>query len=291
MADVKIPKIIWQTYKTHEIPSKWIPSPESLKTHHPSWSYHFVTDEDIRKFVEQEYPQYLNLYDRVGAEIKHICRVDMVRCLLLHKYGGFYIDLDYKALKAFDPLFVGDADIYVFKTPNMGNSYTNSFMASKPKVEFWIKCIELIQYRLDNCPWYIFGDLRVLWTTGPGLLTSVLEKYNQPYMTIPSKLGHPCTICDHYFNRVCSDSDSYVEELPGSSWTSPSTQIFYFTVCQWYDILLLVLIMLTIVILYLLFSKTFSSISYSGTSSDAVNKYSKGSSDTVNKYSKGSSVT
>lgn len=248
MSNVKIPKIIWQTYKTHQIPAKWISSPESMKRLHPTWEYRFTTDIDNRKFVESEYPQYLALYDRLGREIKPICPVDMIRYLFLHKYGGMYLDLDYRAIKAFDSLFKIDADLYMFKTPN-GQSYTNSIMASKPGCQFWLQCIEQIAHRLDNCPWYIFGDLRVLWTTGPGMLSSVLNDYNQPFVTIPSKLGHPCSICDHYFNRVCAETDSYVEELPGSSWTSPSTQLYYFGLCRWREILLFILILLIIVIL------------------------------------------
>ena len=249
MSKINIPKIIWQTYKTHTIPDKWISSPESLRKLHPDWIYHLMDDKENRQFVIDNYPHYLNLYDRLGQEIKPICQVDMVRILYLHKYGGVYIDLDYKAIKPFDDLFNIGSDLYLFRTPN-SNGYTNSFMASKPNSRFWIKCIEEISFRLDHKPWYIFGDLRVLWTTGPGMLTDVIKNHNKPFVTIPSKLGHPYSICDHYLNRFPTSEDAYVDELPGSSWTSPTTQIFYFTISRWKEILVILFIILLIIILY-----------------------------------------
>jgi mannosyltransferase OCH1-like enzyme len=255
MSKSSIPKIIWQTYKTHSIPNKWSSSPESLKKYHPTWKYHLTDDQENRQFMLTHYPEYLNLYDRLGREVKPICQVDMIRILRLHKYGGVYIDLDYEALKPFDDLFSIDSDLYLFRTSNLGG-FTNSFLASIPGCYFWIKCIEKIIYRLDNKPWYILGDLRVLWTTGPGMLTDVANEYNKPYVTIPYKLGHPCNICDHYLNRVCTASESYVKELKGSSWTDPSVDIFYFMVCRWeYILSILFLILLIILFYFILYRK------------------------------------
>src|ERR1700722_4383767 len=113
MSKTNVPKIIWQTYKTHKIPDKWTSSPTSLKKLHPDWQYYLMDDQENRQFVIDYYPQYINLYDRLGKEIKPICQVDMVRILYLHKHGGLYIDLDYKALKPFDSLFNIDISLYL----------------------------------------------------------------------------------------------------------------------------------------------------------------------------------
>ena len=249
MSKVFIPKNIWQTYKTHIIPDKWISSPESIKRLHPTWNYYLTDDQENLTFIQTYYPQYLQLYNRLGKEIKKICQVDMVRILYVHKYGGVYLDLDYEVLKPLDDLFIFNSDLYLFQTSNMGG-FTNSFFGSRPNCPFWIQCIEEIKYRLDHKPWYIFGDVRVLWTTGPGMLTDVANEYNKPFVTIPYKLGHPCNICDHYLNRVCTNEDSYVKELEGSSWTNPTTQLFYFVVCCWKELLIILFLIILIIIAY-----------------------------------------
>ena len=138
----KIPKIFWQTYKTHQVPQKWITSPKSIMKYHP-------------------HP------------------VNICKCMHLHIFKGCGVymdmDLDLEVLKPLDDLFESGADFYLVRTPNwMG--YTNSFMASKPNCPFWIRCIEKIKYRLDHRPWYILGDINVLWTTGPAMI-SASRKY------------------------------------------------------------------------------------------------------------------
>lgn len=211
-----IPRLLWQTYKTHTVPQKWKTSPISLMQHHPAWEYNLTDDEENRMFVKENYPEHLLLYDRLWKELKPIASVDMVRYLLLHKHGGVYLDLDYRAVKPFDSLFASNASLYLVRTPNLGG-YTNSFMASAPGCDFWMQCIAEIKKRIDNAPWYIRGDVRILWTTGPGMITSVANEYTQPFMTLPYKLAHPCSICDHYNGTICTSEESYVEEFEGSS--------------------------------------------------------------------------
>ena len=58
-----IPKIIHQTWKTHQIPElmgKWV---QSWIKVNPDWEYWFWTDQDVHKFVEERFPQQLALFD------------------------------------------------------------------------------------------------------------------------------------------------------------------------------------------------------------------------------------
>lgn len=244
-----IPKIIWQTWKTHQVPDKWKASPESIRHHCPDWSYRLMSDLQNLEFVQQEFPEYLSLYRSFDREIY---RVDLVRYLLLYRYGGVYMDLDLKLKRPLDQLFKGHHDLYLVRTPNL-HGYTNAFMASRPGCPFWLRCIEEIQRRSQNRPWYILGDLRVLWTTGPGMITRVAQDYNRPFVTIPYLLGHPCSICDHYLNRPCSSEESWVEELPGSSWTGMASHLFRTAVCRW-DYIVPILIVLLLLLIFFLIS-------------------------------------
>ena len=244
MLKMGIPKLIWQTWKTHQVPEKWRASPESIRRHCPDWSYRLTHDQENLDFVQNEFPEYLSLYRSFDREIY---RVDMVRYLLLYRYGGVYMDLDLKLTRPLDQLFRTNADLYLVRTPNL-NGYTNSFMASKPRCEFWLKCIEKIAHRWKNRPWYILSDLKVIWTTGPDMITEVAREYTRPFVTIPYRLGHPCTICDHYLNRPCTMDASYMEELPGSSWTGAVSGLFHLIVCRWDLVVVLLLLLLLLLV-------------------------------------------
>jgi len=239
-----VPKIIFQTWKTHSIPDKWKSSPASLKQLHSDWNYILMSDEDNLKFVKKHFPNYLNLYQKLP---KNIMKADMIRYMWLYVNGGVYIDLDYEALKNFNDLFSSSADLFLVKTPNF-NGYTNSFMASKPKCKFWLKCLEKIQERAYNVPWYMPMDYMVLWVTGSIMLTDVAREYNHPFVTIPAKLGHPCSVYDKY-SGVCDYSEAYVRELEGSSWTTITTRIAHFFVYQWRDILVFTFLLLILLFL------------------------------------------
>jgi len=251
-----IPKIIWQTWKTHDVPDKWKESSVSIKKWASDWKYYLTDDQDNLRFVQMEYPEYLSLYQSFDKEIY---RADMIRYLLLFKYGGLYMDLDLKLKCSLNSLFKDDADLYLVRTPNW-NGYTNSFMASNPGCRFWLKCIEEIAHRKISKPWYIQGDLKVLWTTGPGMISEVIKEYDQPFMTIPYLLAHPCNICDHYLNRSCFDSRSYVEELEGGSWSGPMAKVTHFLICQWKFILAFLIVLFLVIVLLLILWKTRSQV-------------------------------
>ena len=239
----KIPKIIWQTWKTHQVPDKWKTSPESIQRFCPGWTYHLTDDQENLQFVKEHFPQFLDLYQSFDREIY---RVDMVRYLRLYLYGGVYLDLDLELIKPLEDLLTEEGNLYLVRTPNLGG-YTNAFMASAPGVEFWIRCIHEIANRVVHKPFYIQGDLKVLWTTGPQMITSVATKYNRPFVTIPYALGHPCTVCDNY-DGVGDLSQAYVKELEGSSW-STSASVVHYVWCRWYAILALLLLILVFLLI------------------------------------------
>ena len=63
--------------------------------------YELITfdDEMSRRFVSRYYPEWLQLYD--GLDVP-VMRADMWRYLILHKYGGVYLDNDVDCKKPID---------------------------------------------------------------------------------------------------------------------------------------------------------------------------------------------
>lgn len=87
-----IPKTIWQTYRTHEIPLVARSCVRSWARVNPGWTVKFQDDDQIARFVT----------DHLGASVGKLLRslplgvmkADLWRYAVLHKHGGVYADLD-----------------------------------------------------------------------------------------------------------------------------------------------------------------------------------------------------
>lgn len=173
-------------------------APKSQKLWHPiwkdcysTWKKHFPqdeyehimwTDDKISDFIEEEYPEYFFLYHAFPFKIMGF---DIARCLVLHKYGGIYTDMDYFCVKNFyDDL---NKNLILVEGTNPSELVQNSLMCSKKGHEFWIKYLELVEYRYhDSCVLRNYPRIRtpefseyVLRVTGPGCLEKTVKVYNK----------------------------------------------------------------------------------------------------------------
>ena len=87
----KIPKIIWQTLNVTTVPAglkDWMYTWIDLN---PEYSYHFVDDDEMREFIRNRFPSYLEAFKK----LKHgASRADLWRYLIIYEYGGIYADVD-----------------------------------------------------------------------------------------------------------------------------------------------------------------------------------------------------
>lgn len=99
----KIPKIIHQIWIGSPLPEAFKELCQSWKFYHNSrgWLYKLWTDDDIDS---------LNLYNRnfFDATKKPGIRSDLMRYEIIHKFGGFYLDVDFECLQPLDDLCVYD---------------------------------------------------------------------------------------------------------------------------------------------------------------------------------------
>lgn len=102
--DVKIPKIIHQIWLGSDFPHKYRSWQQSWIDHHPQWRYYLWTDADIETL--RTLPDFFigNTYAYFEQATNYAERSDILRILLLHYYGGLYVDTDFEALRSFDVL-------------------------------------------------------------------------------------------------------------------------------------------------------------------------------------------
>lgn len=96
-----IPKIIIQTWKSNQIPLEYKKEVDSVKNKNKNFRILFFTDEDIENFLREKYPQYYKTYKKLPIKIQ---KIDFFRYVAVYHYGGFYYDLDMRALKPLDRL-------------------------------------------------------------------------------------------------------------------------------------------------------------------------------------------
>ncbi len=93
----KIPKIIWQTFKTNEVPLIMKDYVDSWIIKNPEYEYKFFDDEDILEFLRNDFPKYYEGYNMIkyGAS-----KADLWRYLIIYKYGGVYADMDCQCINS-----------------------------------------------------------------------------------------------------------------------------------------------------------------------------------------------
>jgi len=87
-----IPKIIYQTYKTAQLPliTRW--HIKRFKQRNPEYEYQFYDDQRISEFIMNEYGQEIfALYSRISIGA---AKADFFRYAILFKNGGVYLDID-----------------------------------------------------------------------------------------------------------------------------------------------------------------------------------------------------
>lgn len=222
-----IPKILHQTVKNKDnIPANWKAYQKSwLKFHsEPEWRYCLWDDNDNDKFVRTEYPQYYQLYLELPYPIN---RVDLVRYLYLHKFGGWYSDMDTECLKPIDPLCnLPGKTIIMGERPFFGHQNVEcAFMGSAPGDPFWLLVIHGIHQSfyapaMSKRLVSIIPTVNVLMTTGPLLLDSILKScpksFYERIQVFPQSYFFP----DPNTPRHELPSEAYALHWSDTSWVS-----------------------------------------------------------------------
>src|SRR6476659_9320710 len=113
-----IPKIIYQTFKTKELPfiTKWHIK-RFLKNNH-EYAYEFYDDARIEEFFKSNFDvDWLKAYQKlnIGA-----AKADFFRYAILYKKGGVYLDIDSGIKGKLDAFIKPDDKAIISKERNDG---------------------------------------------------------------------------------------------------------------------------------------------------------------------------
>lgn len=114
-----IPKRIIQTYENYNLPMIYKIGEEIIKEKSSDYQYIFYTKRLMTKFIEINYPQYIDLYNSLMD-----CNKNTLFILLeLYKNGGIYLDNDVILHKKMDELLINNCCIMPLSNNNTIDNY------------------------------------------------------------------------------------------------------------------------------------------------------------------------
>jgi len=184
---LKIPKIIFQTNKSHYFENNLAyNSILSFIEFNPDYSYYFFDDIESREFIKEHFSEkYLKYYDILypGA-----FKADFFRYCYLYINGGFYFDNKSILLVSLNTI-IDENDELLLCQDHHKLGYYNAVMMSVPKHEIFIKLLDTIIHKINNFQ-SIYNPYNnknyskldnILSLTGPNLLCEIFNIMNLDY--------------------------------------------------------------------------------------------------------------
>ena len=243
-----IPKKIWQTWKTKDLPPKMKECVDSLKQQHPDFEHTLFDDEDCRNFIGANFPkEVLIAYDSL---LPGAYKADLWRLCILYIHGGIYMDIKLKLSNGVNLNMFLDND-YFANGGYIENNRTrigiyNAFMITRKANPILLNSIKHIVFNIA----IKFYGTSPCSITGPLLVGKVVEaskkkpnldlKHYGPKLKETIRISDTI-ICEHYkeyrdeqnllntkyYEQAWNDKDVYNENqlvlahiLANNSWSS-----------------------------------------------------------------------
>lgn len=224
-----VPRVIYQTWKTKDVPEHLVSLNEEWKKWCLKYKYNLelFDDDDLRKQIKKYHPKHLKFYDSITANIE---RVDFARYSILHSHGGVYADLDTAPLKPIESLMnlnkivLGkEPDEHVKLYKNQKEILCNAFMISPPNQDLWEEL--MISIKKNYKP---YG--KPVYNTGPMAITRL--KNQKPELFANVVIMDSCAfypLCDPKFggkvqgrwknvSKRCNMNEAFIYHEWGHEW-------------------------------------------------------------------------
>jgi mannosyltransferase OCH1-like enzyme len=215
---LRIPRIIHQIWLGSPLPEQYHAWQATWKQYHPDWEYHLWTDADIEPlralgdfFIGDTYAYYQQATN-YGE------RSDILKILLIHYYGGLYVDTDFECLRSCEILH-HYYDMYIGIQP-LDVAYVQlgyALFAAYPRHPFIKKVIDTL-HTTRHYP-------EIVRKTGPLMITECFAQH------APSMSHRLVALpASYFYPRGYSDP---IE--PRSQWVQPESFAVHHWAGSWLD--------------------------------------------------------
>jgi len=202
-----IPKKIFQTWHTKDLPPKMKKCVDDLKKKHPDFKYYLFDDDECREFISANFnEEVIYAFD---ALIPGAFKADLWRYCILYIHGGIYLDIKFNATNHALDQFL-DKEYYVRDLPTFGlHGIYNAFMVCKSGNPMLLQAINQIVENVNN-KYYGKSPLDV---TGPEMLLKYFSNEDVNQMEFYLELDND-NICKIMNNGECvlKMYDEYFQE-------------------------------------------------------------------------------
>jgi mannosyltransferase OCH1-like enzyme len=166
----KIPKIIYLSYKTKDIPKYVIKKWNEI---YPDYEVKLYDNNDCINFFKTEYnDEYVDIFNYIkDGPIK----ADFWRVCILYKYGGIYSDIDVEPLVNIENIMLPDTT-FITCLSAMGKLINPHFIVSEPKHKVLKMCIDKYLEMYRDKKKYTYRDWSIVYIM-KDVLREVFGKY------------------------------------------------------------------------------------------------------------------
>ncbi len=164
-----IPKIIYQTFKSDNLPllTKW--HIRKLKRRNPEYEYQFYNDERIAAFILKEFgSEIFDLYQRIDIGA---AKADFFRYAILYKKGGVYLDIDSLMVTKLDD-FISSSDSAIISLENNSEYYVQWALIFEAGHPFLKKTLDIV---IENLKFNKYPN-NVHKMTGPAAYSKAIRE-------------------------------------------------------------------------------------------------------------------
>ena len=111
-----IPKKIFQTWHSSDLPPKMRENTMKLQKNHPDFEYYLFDDESCRKFIEMNFDsEVVGAFDQL---VPGAYKADLWRYCVLYTHGGIYLDIKFHTTPTVNLREFLDKEYFVRDLPN-----------------------------------------------------------------------------------------------------------------------------------------------------------------------------
>lgn len=178
-----IPKNIFQTWRTLDVPPKMKQCIDKLQNDNPDFTYYLFDDEMCFNFIKDNYDDsVMCAYNKL---IPTAYKADLFRYCVLYKLGGIYLDIKYECVDNFTLSKLTDSEYFVRDIEQSGGGIYNGFMVCKPKNKILHEAIYKIIEHVNSG----YYGLNSLSPTGPLLMKTYFSQYEIDNLPLSLKVG------------------------------------------------------------------------------------------------------
>jgi mannosyltransferase OCH1-like enzyme len=197
-----IPKIIHQIWLqgTNYIPDKFLDNIKSIKENNKDFEYVIWDEIKILELIMLK-KEWVDIYYKF---IYIHQKIDFAKYVILHVYGGIYIDIDVEIIKSFNDLIekykdydtiVSELNIDKFEsiiTSGNSKSYNNGIILTNKESIVMKNLINEIINSYIVPKIFHFKVLLINNTTGPNIFTKIINKNLEYVKILDSEYLEPC---------------------------------------------------------------------------------------------------